>query len=147
MYDAVKARIADVPGIAGRIQPAASLSELLARGLGSQGGDSAYILPLGLRGGAEQAMAGLYIQEFVETLGVVLMLAAAGDATGAKTADRLVPIRNAVIRRIVGWSPPSEWLEGETVTHFRLARGELLSLSSARLIYQIDFALSDQLRI
>jgi len=147
MFDAVKARIADVPGIAGRIQPAASLAEVLARKLAPQGGDSAYILPLGLRGGTEQAMAGLYVQDFAETLGVVLMLAAVGDATGARTADRLVPMRNAVIRRIVGWSPPSDWAEGETVTHFRLARGELLSLSAALLIYQIDFALSDQLRI
>ena len=147
MFDAVKARLADVAGIAGRIQPAATLSELIARGLGPQGGDSAFILPLGIRGGPEEAMAGLFKQDIAETLGVVLMIRAVGDASGAKSADRLVPIRNAVISRIVGWSPPSEWLAGETVGCFRLSRGELISLSSSLLIYQIDFALTDQLRI
>jgi hypothetical protein len=147
MFDAVKARIADVPGIAGRIEAAANLSELISRGLAPQGGDAAFILPLGIRGGAEQAMAGLFIQDIAETLGIVLFIRAVGDTTGARSNDRLTPIRNAVIRQIVGWSPPSEWLEGETVGQFRLSRGELISLSAGLLIYQIDFALTDQLRI
>lgn len=147
MFDAVKGRIADVDGIAGRIQAAADLSELMARKLAPQGGDAAFILPLGLRGGAEKSMAGLYVQDINETLGIVLMIRAVGDTTGARSADRLVPIRDAVIRRIVGWSPPSGWLEGETVGHFTLSRGQLLTLSAGLLTYQLEFALSDQLRI
>ncbi len=147
MFDAVKDRIADVEGIAGRIQPAANLSELMARGLAPQGGDAAFILPLGIRGGAVKAMAGRFIQDIAETLGIVLMIRAVGDASGARSTERLVPIRDAVIRRIVGWSPPSNWLEGETVGQFSLSRGQLLTLTAGLLTYQLEFALGDQLRI
>lgn len=147
MFEAIRDRIADVEGIKGRIQPAANLSELMARGLTPQGGDAAFILPLGIRGGSEQAMSGLYIQDVAETVGVVLMIRALGDATGARSTDRLLPIRNAIIRRVAGWSPPPHWMEGETVGQFRLARGELISLTAGLLTYQLDFVLSDQLRI
>lgn len=147
MFDAVKGRIADVDGIAGRIQAAADLSELMARKLAPQGGDAAFILPLGLRGGGVKAMSGLFIQDIAETLGIVLMIRAVGDASGARSTERLVPIRDAVIRRIVGWSPPSNWLEGETVGQFSLARGQLLTLTAGLLTYQLEFALGDQLRI
>ena len=63
--------------------------------------------------------------------------------------DQLTPLRDAVIRRIVNWSPRSAWGEAdeETVGIFRLARGELIDLSAGLLIYQLDFALTDQLRV
>lgn len=147
MFEAVRARLEDISTIAGRIQPGASLSELMARNLAPQVCPAAFILPLGVRGGSVEAMAGLFVQDIAETLGIVLFLRAAGDATGGRLADQLTPLRNDVIRAIVGWAPQSDWLEGETVGLFRLARGELISLSGGLLTYQIDFALDDQLRI
>ncbi|MFC3442550.1 hypothetical protein ACFOKF_15350 [Sphingobium rhizovicinum] len=147
MFEAVKDRLDTIAALAGRIQPGASLSELMARNLAPQVCPAAFVLPLGIRGSAVTAMSGLFVQEIAETLGVVLFLRAAGDATGGKLADQLTPLRNDVIRAIVGWAPQSDWLEGETVGVFRLARGELISLSGGLLTYQIDFALDDQLRI
>ena len=76
----------------------------------------------------------------------VLVMRAAGDATGARSADPLRDLRNEVIARIVGKEAPSDW-GGETIGVFRLSRGELLSMSAGTLIYQLDFAIDDQLRI
>ncbi|MDT7533733.1 hypothetical protein OVY48_09885 [Sphingobium sp. SA2] len=147
MFAAVDQRLKDIMALAGRIRPAASLSELMARGQAPQVCPAAYVLPLGIRGGLFNAMANLIVQDIVETLGIVLFLRSAGDATGGQLTDQLIPLRNAVIRAIVGWAPQSDWLEAETVGVFRLARGELISLSAGLLIYQLDFALDDQLRI
>lgn len=147
MFAAVRDRLSGIDALGGRIQPGASLAELMARNQAPQTCPAAFVLPLGIRGGTVTAMAGAFAQDIVETLGIVLFLRAAGDATGGSLTDRLTPLRNAVIRAIVGWEPQSDWLEGESVGVFRLARGELMSLSAGLLTYQIDFALDDQLRI
>lgn len=147
MFEEVKARLADVTALAGRIEPAASLSDLMARNQLPQVTPAAFVLPLGLRGGRADAAAGLYRQDIAEMLGVVLILRSAGDATGGKLADRLTPIRDDVIRRIAGWAPPSGWLEGETIGVFTVSRGQLITLSAGALVYQLDFAVDDQVRI
>lgn len=147
MFEAVKERLTGIADLGGRIQPGASLSDLMARNQAPQVCPAAFVLPLGIRGGAVEAMSGLFKQDIAETLGIVLFLRSAGDATGGKMTDALVPLRNAVIRAIVGWAPQSDWLAGETVGEYRLARGELISLSTGLLTYQIDFSLNDQLRI
>lgn len=147
MFAAVKARLDPIADLGGRIQPAASLSELMARNQAPQTCPAAFVLPSGIRGGSVDAMAGLFKQDIAEMLSIVLFLRSAGDATGGKMTDALVPIRNGVIRAIVGWAPQSDWLEGETVGEFSLSRGTLVSLSAGLLTYQLDFSLNDQLRI
>lgn len=147
MFDEVKERLAAVSELTGRIQPGASLSELMARNMAPQACPAAFILPLGIRGGSVTAMSGFFAQDMIETLGIILFLRSAGDVTGGKMADQLTPLRNEVIRAIAGWSPQSDWLEDDTVGVFRLERGQLVSLSGGLLIYQIEFGLEDQLRI
>lgn len=147
MFDAVKERLAPLQALGGRIEPAASLSDLMARNQLPQVTPAAFVLPLALRGGRADAAANLYRQQLVEMLGIVLILRTAGDATGGRGTDRLTSLRNDVIRRIVGWSPPSHWRDDEAIGVFTFARGELVSLSTGALVYQIDFALEDQLRI
>ncbi|BAV64766.1 phage tail terminator protein [Sphingobium cloacae] len=147
MFGAVKERLEDIAALGGRIEPAASLSELMRRNQAPQVTPAAFILPLGLRGGRGEVATGIVRQPITEALGVVLFLRSAGDAKGGKSADALTPIRNEVIRRIVGWAPPSDWLADDTVGVFTLSRGEMVSLSAGLLIYQLDFAVDDQLRI
>jgi hypothetical protein len=147
MFAAVQARLEPIAALGKRIQPAASLSELMARNQAPQTCPAAFVLPSGIRGGSVDAMAGLFKQDIAEMLSIVLFLRSAGDATGGKMTDTLVPIRNAVIRAIVGWAPQSDWLDGETVGEFSLSRGTLVSLSAGLLTYQLDFNLNDQLRI
>ncbi|PZU56094.1 MAG: hypothetical protein DI547_17285, partial [Sphingobium sp.] len=100
MFEAVRDRLADVTALAGRIEPAARLSDMMARNQLPQVTPAAFVLPLGLRGGRADAAAGLFRQALTETLGVVLFVRSAGDATGARATEQLVPLRNAVIRRI-----------------------------------------------
>lgn len=147
MFAAVKVRLEPIAVLGNRIQPAASLSELMSRNQAPQVCPAAFVLPAGIRGGSVDAMAGLFRQDITEVLSIVLFLRSAGDATGGKMTDALVPLRNDVIRAIVGWAPQSEWDDDETVGEFRLSRGELVSLSAGLLTYQIDFSLNDQLRI
>lgn len=147
MFDAVKERLIDITELGRRISPAASLSDLMQRRQAPQVTPAAFVLPLGLRGGRADAVTGLYRQDLSEMLGVVLFIRSAGDATGAKAADQLTPLRNLVIRRIVGWAPPSDWLADDTVGVFTLSRGQLISMSDGLLTYQLDFAVDDQLRI
>lgn len=147
MFDAVKARLADVAALSGRIEPAASLSALMQRNQLPQVTPAAFVLPLGLRGGKADAAANIFRQQLNEVLGIVLILRTAGDATGAKGSDPLTALRNEVIRRIVGWSPPSHWRADDTLAPFTLSRGELVTLSAGALVYQLDFAVEDQLRI
>lgn len=147
MFESVRAKLDDIAGIGGRWEPAARLSDLLARNQAPQVTPAGFILPLGLRGGQVVDASGAYIQKLAETLGIILVVRSAGDATGAKATDALEPLIVAVVTRIVGWVPPSRWRREEAIGQFTLARGELVSLSAGTAIYQLDFALEDQLRI
>lgn len=134
-------RIALVPALAGRVLPAAKLSELIARNQLGQAAPAAFTLPLGVRGGQADAVTGLYRQEVEWLEGVLLVVRAAGDATGAAGLVQLEPLITAVIEAVAGWAPE------ELIGVFRLVRGELVSLSTGTLTYQLDFAIEDQLRI
>lgn len=135
------ARLATIPALAGRIHEAAKLSELMARNALPQVCPAAFVLPLGLRGGPADAVTGLFRQSVEWLEGVLLVVRAAGDATGAKAAAQLRPLIDAVIAAIAGWGEPDGF--GTWV----LRKGELVSLSTGTLTYQLDFAIDDQLRI
>lgn len=132
-------RLATIPALAGRIRPAEELSELMKNNRLPQVTPAAFVLPLGLRGGAADAATGLYRQQVEWLEGVLLVVRAAGDATGAKGGTQLRPLIDATIAAIVGWS--------EGFGTWVLRKGELVSLSAGTLTYQLEFALDDQLRI
>lgn len=139
--DDVIARLADrVPELAGRIGGAASLAQLMAQNQLPQQQTAAQVISTGLSGGAPDAAAGLYRQSFDETITVILTFRHAG-ATGALVLERLDEVKMAVICAIAGWEP-----EG-AMSPFRLVRGQVVNMAAGTLIYSIDFALGDQLRI
>ncbi len=138
----VEARLsAAVPALAGRIGTALQLSELMKRNQLGVMTPAAFLLPLGLRGGSADAATGIFRQSLDRFLGVVLVMRSASDPLGAKIADGLIALIEAVIRAIVGWSPDA------AIGVFRLARGELVSLAGGAVTYQLDFILDDQLRV
>lgn len=140
--DAVKDRIdANVPALAGRVEGAAELSALVKSGNLPQQMPAAYVLPLGLRGGAADAATGIFAQIYDDTTSVVIVEEAAGDATGAIALPTIDALVWSIIETICGWAP------GDEVGVFRLVRGQLVSLSAGAVIYQLDFAIQDQLRI
>lgn len=138
----VSARLeAACPVLGGRIGTALQLAELMKRGQVPTTTPAAYILPLGLRGGAATASTGLFIQGVTRMLGVVLVLRSASDPIGSRIADELRELVEAVVGALAGWAPDS------AIGVLKLARGELVSLAGGAATYQLDFSLDDQLRI
>lgn len=135
-------RLATIPTIAGRVHPAARLSELMRTNQLPQVCPAAFVLPLGIRGGTPDAVTGLYRQPIERIEGVVLVVRAAGDATGAVALQQLDPLVEATIEAVAGWAPSDD-----AFGTYRLSRGELVSLAAGTLTYQLDFAIEDQLRI
>lgn len=137
------ARIADtVDGLSGRVQAAAELAELVRRKALPQASPFAFVLPLGLAGRSDgDAMAGAFTQMLDELFGVVLFVRTAGDVTGGKALPSIDELVWAVIAAVAGWGPD------DVPGVFRVARGQLLSADAGAVIYQLDFALQQQVRI
>ena len=141
LVDDVKSRLSDrVPDLSGRIEGAANLVDLLRQNGLSQQALSANLIASGLQGGAVDAASGLFRQAIDETITVVLTFRSVG-ATGAQVLDRMDEIIRAVIDAVCGWAPEA------SPGVFRLVRGNVASLTAGTLVYQIDFAIADQLRI
>lgn len=144
MRVAVTERLETIPALARRTFGAAKLAELTG-GSEFQPGTAAFVLPLGLRGGAADAVTGLYRQPVERLIGVVLVVRNVGDGTGEKAMTELDPLIETVIELLAGWAPEAD--EEGAIGVFTLARGELVSISKGTITYQLDFAIEDQLRI
>ena len=141
MIAAVIARLENqVPELAGRVEGAAELNALVQSNGLPQHTPAAHVLPLGLRGGRPDAAAGMFRQEFEETVAVVLTLRNQGRTgdRGLAGADALI---SAIVAAIAGWAP------GDEIGVFSLSRGQLVSFQAGALVYQLDFSIVDQLRI
>ena len=134
-----------IPDFHGRVQGAAALSALMSAGQAPQTTPAAFVLPLGLRGGAADAVTGLFRQQLAWSSGVVICVRVAGDVTGVKANEVLVPLIEAVILAIAGTDAIGP--HDEAIGVWRVSRGELLSLSAGLLVFQLDFTIDDQLRI
>lgn len=141
MIDAVIARLeAEVPTLAGRTQGAVQFVELMRTGNLPQVTPAAHVLPLGLTGGQPNAVAGAFVQPLDRAISVMLTLRSY-DARGEKALDPLETLINAIVTAICGWTPEP------TVGVYRLTRAALVTMTAGTLVYQIDFAIADQLRI
>lgn len=139
--DQIIARIeAGVPLLAGRTAAAADLSALMAANALPQATVAAHVLPLGLQGGRAEAATGLFTQTVEEVVAVLLTFRAAGR-TGEQAIAQVREIIQAVIASVAGWGPD------EMPGVFRVLRGSIVRFTGGTLVYQIDFAIGDQLRI
>lgn len=140
--DEVRARIeARVPALAGRMFNAGQFSQLVERNQMPSQAKAAFVLPGALQGGNADLSVGLFRQAFQESVIVVLATRVANDPTGEKAADEITPLVRDVITAVCGWGPD------DAPGAFVLGSGELVGTQSGTLVYQIDFLLSDQLRI
>ena len=141
MVPELKARIeATIPRLAGRTEGAADLAELSRTGAWPQHTPFAHVVPAGLQGLGATAAAGSFVQMYRELVSVVLTLRTY-DLTSGDDVPELHELIDAVLRAVAGWSPD------EAVGVFRLARGSLIHNREGVLVYQLDFAIDDQLRI
>lgn len=129
-----------VPDFSGRVEGALNLAELMAAGALPQTTPAANVLSVGLQGGTPDAAAGLFRQPYEEVFGVMLTFRS-NTPVGKRAFDRVEEIKRAVIEAVAGWVPSDQF------GPFRLARGTLVNFSAGTLVYQIDFAIGDQLRI
>tara|TARA_R110002094_G_scaffold160396_6_gene145794 strand:- start:2824 stop:3255 length:432 start_codon:yes stop_codon:yes gene_type:complete len=141
MIDDVIARLeASVPDLAYRVEGAANFAALMKSNALPQHGTAAHVLPLGLRGGNADASTGAFTQMVEEVVGIVLTVRTFSQ-TGDKALIELKPLIDAVVNAIAGWGPE------DAMGVFRLVRGSLVTMAAGTMVYQIDFSISDQLRI
>lgn len=123
-----------------RVEGAASLIQMMQANQLPQVTPAANVIASGLAGGAADAGAGLFRQPIEETIAVFLTFRNV-QGKGATALDLFDAVRTEVISAVCGWAPE----DGYGV--FRLVRGQVVNMAAGTLIYQIDFAISDQLRI
>ena len=141
MIDDVIARLeAQVAELQSRTFGAAEFTTLMQRKSLPAYPVAAYILPLGLQGSAATAAAGRFIQPIRESIAVVLIVNSL-DQLGARALQRLHPMLREIIEAVAGWAP------GDEAGVFELTRANIIDPGVGRLAYQIEFSISDQLRI
>lgn len=136
------ARIQTIAEFGGRVEGAAELAALISEDVLPPVTPAAFVLPVGLRGGVADAATGLYRQNYSEIVGVVLIVAAPGDPSGAAALPDIDDVLiKAVVNKMAGWAP------GDQVGVFELRDGDLLTVSNGSVMYRLNFAINDQLRI
>ncbi|WP_323780149.1 hypothetical protein [Thalassovita sp.] len=141
MLDAVQTRLAArIPDLAGRVHDAADFTEMLRRGGSPTAMPAAYIMPAAMIGRQPGGVTGLFVQEYTESISVVLVFGST-EPRATRAFKRLRPFIFDVIEAIAGWTP------GGTAGVYQLARGAVLGVGEGRLTYQLDFTIFDQLRI
>lgn len=139
---AVVKRLGAIAALKGRIETAAELTATVAAGALPNITPHAYVVPLGLRPiGSGEASAGAFTQDVDQVVGVILCVRYSGDAKGGKALPAIDQLIAATIGCLAGWAP-----EG-AIGVFRLMRGQLVSVNAGMTLYQLDFAIQDQLRI
>lgn len=141
-----KDRVASqVPALTGALYEAAEFAALVKTGALPQKMFAGYILPAGLDAGKPDAIAGLYRQSYEDSLSIVLVLQAPGDATGKQVLPKLDVAIADVLAALCGWVPPA----AETAAQFQFRRGRMVpsERGSGAVFYQLDFSLQRQLRI
>lgn len=130
----------NVPALTGRVEGAAAFAELMRQNALPQVTPAAFVIPLGLQGGAADVVAGLYRQEVREIVGVMLTLRSF-SRTGEQALPELDQLIDAIVNAVAGYAP------ADAIGVFTVARGSIVSMSAGTLVYQLEFSLSDQLRI
>ncbi len=129
-----------VASLSKRVEGAAQFADLMKRNALPQQTPAAYVLPLGLQGGAAQAATGAFTQQFDEAVAVMLVVRS-NDRTGEKALARIDVLIREIINAIAGWAPNDE------IGVFKLSRGSLVNMSAGTIVFQIEFSITDQLRI
>lgn len=141
VVEALIARLQEkVPDLSNRVSGALQIAELMRQNALPQHTPAANVISVGLQGGAPDIASGLYRQMYDEVFGVLLTFRN-NDQVGKAALARVGEVIHAVLNAVAGWAPEN------ALGTFRLVRGTVVTVSAGTLVYQIDFALTDQLRI
>jgi len=123
-----------------RVEGAGSFFDLIHRNALPQHTPAAHVVHLGLIGRQADAGAGAFTQGIEEAIAVILTIRNHTPA-GQKVLAELRDLVFAIVYAIAGWAPSDQ------TGVFRMTRGATLSAPNGTVIYQIDFVITDQLRI
>lgn len=137
IIDRLQARVPDL----GAIEGAVELAAMMASKPQVHAKPRAHVVPMGLRGGQAQSGTGDFSQDVDVAFTVFLTLAAVADRRGAKVASDVHALQITVIEALCGWGPE------DAVGVVRLLRAAPIDLRPGVLVYAIEFAIQDQLRI
>lgn len=131
-----------VLALKGCVEFVADLSALVDQGVLPQRATSAFVVPLGLddTGGGTSAV-GIHIQNILDSIGVILIVKSPGDAKARSALPKIDALVEDVIKAIAGWAPDT------AKSAFEIKRGRMVSVMAGAVIYQLDFALTRQVRI
>lgn len=140
MIEAIIQRlVAEAPEL-GPVKGAVDFGALVAGGQMPQATFSAYVLPAGLVGRSAEAATGVFIQSFDEAVSIILAIRSF-EAAGTRSVDPLRALVMTVFETLGGWAP------GDESGVLTLRTGRLVSMQAGLIVYQIDFTLTDQMRI
>lgn len=137
---AVVSRLQDAELFGGRIERAGNLAALMKTGAPMQPVLRAHVLPADLNGREVHSATGGFIQTLDRGISVLITLPAF-DGSGAAGVPDIEALIASTVAALCGWAP------GDTPGVFRLRQGRLLSLQGGVILYQLDFTVTDQLRI
>lgn len=139
--DTIIARLRDKVAGLGEVAGAIELAALLEAKPQPRPKPIAHVVPAGLRGGAPLGATGAFVQPIDVTFAVFVTFATANDPKGAKAQTVVDVLLVDVINAICGWAP------GNTVGVFRLLGAGPRKVIPGVVVYAIEFAIQDQLRI
>jgi len=140
MIDAIIQKLtAEAPEL-GPVKGAVDFGALVAGGKMPQTTFSAFVLPAGLIGRTAEAAAGAFVQSFDEAVSVILAIRSF-EAAGSRSIDPLRVLVMKIFETLGGWAP------GDESGVLTLRTGRLVSMQAGLIVYQIDFSLTDQMRI
>ena len=134
--------IARVDGFAS-VQGALELAALLQSNPQVHVKPRAYVVPLGLRGGAVTSVTGAFLQSVDLSFAVFIAFSAAADRSGKRHVNEVSAIQSAVIAALCGWVPTGSTINGD----LRLGRAYLAELKPGAIVYALEFIVPDQIRI
>jgi len=132
---------AEVPEFSGRVSGAADLAALQRANALPQTTPAAHVIPSGLAAGPDSALLG-YFRQDVRRLYTVVLTWRIADPLGSRRITDVESLIEAVVQALSGWTP-----DPSTTSVFRMVRAQLLSFRDGAMVYGLDFALPDQVRI
>jgi hypothetical protein len=139
--DIIIARLRDkVPGL-GEVSGAIELAALLEAKPQPRPKPIAHVVPAGLRGGTPRDVTGGFIQAIDVSFAVFVTFATVNDPKGAKAQAVVDVLLVEIIAAICGWAPL------RTTGVFRLLGAGPRQVKPGLVVYAIEFAIQDQLRI
>lgn len=140
MQDIIDRLKTEVPAL-GAIEGAIELAALLGSKPQAHAKPRAHVVPMGLKGGALQSGTGDFTQDIDVAFTVFLTFSAVADPRGQKAAVDVHALQTLVLAALCGWAPE------DAVGVVRLLRAAPIDLRPGVLVYAIEFAVQDQLRI